>query len=221
MKVQRDEPAAPRLGAVLLAAGAGSRIGGRPKGLLELEGVPIVRRLVLALLHAGVDDVVVVLGHHAAAIAAAVAGLPVTLVHNPRPDDGPVSSQRLGLAALASTHDAVIMALVDQPLVNAADVSALITAFTQRPGEAAVIYPEVGGLRGNPVLLSAAVRAQILAAGAQMGCRQWQVAHPEATLPLVCGNHHYRVDIDTEADRARFERDTGRLLRWPVHLVAG
>src|SRR5262249_38729365 len=56
------------IGAVLLAAGAGARLGGRPKALLELGGVPLIMRQLIALSGAGIDELVVVLGHHADAI---------------------------------------------------------------------------------------------------------------------------------------------------------
>jgi len=204
------------VGAVLLAAGSGSRIGTRPKSLLELGGVPLIRRQLGALAGAGVDEVVVVLGHHAEAIAPALQALAVTIVRNPRPDDGQVSSQRLGLAALAGRLDAVIVALADQPLVEAQDITALIGAWKRRPEGAQVVYPEVGGERGNPVIFSSEVRQQILAAGAPVGCRQWQAAHPEAVAPFATGNRRYTLDIDTPEDLERFARETGQVLRWPA-----
>ena len=71
------------IGAVLLAAGAGSRLGHRPKALLELGGVPLIVRQCVALSGAGVDELVVVLGHHADAIEPAVAPFPITIVRNP------------------------------------------------------------------------------------------------------------------------------------------
>lgn len=204
------------VGAVLLAAGSASRLGHRPKCLLELDGVPLIRRLVSALAGAGIDDVVVVLGHHAGPIARVLHGCPVDVVHNPRPDDGPVSSQRLGLAALPGRLDAVLVALADQPLIDAADVAALVDAWRQRPAGIDVVFPQVDGERGNPVIFSASVRTQILAAGPDLGCRQWQAAHPQAVAPFITGNRHYRVDIDTPDDIARFEHDTGHALRWPA-----
>lgn len=204
------------LGAVLLAAGAGQRLGGRPKSLLELDGVPLIRHHVAALAEAGAQQTVVVLGHHAEHIAPALAGLNVRCVHNPRPQDGPVSSQRLGLAALGGPLHAVLMALADQPLVNAADIAALVTAFRQRPADTEVVYPEVQGQRGNPVVFTARVRQQILASAENIGCRQWQAAHPQAVAPWATGNRHYRVDIDTPEDLARFAQDGGPPLRWPA-----
>ncbi len=208
------------VGAVLLAAGAGSRLGHRPKCLLELGGVPLIRRQLIALSGAGVDEVVVVLGHHADLIDPVVQTFPVTVVRNPNPDEGQVSSQRIGLAALTGKLDAVIVALADQPLLNAQDITALIAAFKQRAEGVQVVFPQVGGERGNPVMFSSEVREQILAGQADVGCRQWQAAHAEAVLPFVTDNHRYKVDIDTPDDLERFARDTGHTLRWPAATVA-
>jgi molybdenum cofactor cytidylyltransferase len=207
------------IGAVLLAAGSGSRIGMRPKCLLELGGVPLIRRQLIALSGAGVDEVVVVLGHHADLIDRAVQTFPVTVVRNPNPDDGQVSSQRVGLAALSGKLDAVIVALADQPLLNAQDITALIGAFKKRPAGIQVVYPQVGDERGNPVIFSAEVLARILLGQANVGCRQWQAANAHAVQPFITDNRRYRVDIDTPEDLQRFERDTGHALRWPTTVA--
>jgi len=207
------------VGAVVLAAGAGSRLGRRPKCLLELGGVPLIRRTLIALSGAGVDEVVVVLGHHAELIEPVVAPFPVTLVRNPDPDAGQVSSQRFGLAALTGQLDAVLVALADQPLLNAQDVTALIGAYKRRPAGTSVVFPQVAGAPGNPVVFSTEVREQILAGDANVGCRQWRGAHPEAVAPFVTDNRRYRVDVDTPEDLERFARDTGHALRWPAALA--
>ena len=207
------------VGAVLLAAGSGSRMGHRPKSLLELGGVPLIRRQLIALSGAGVDEVVVVLGHHAQWIEPVVQTFPVTLVRNPRPDDGQVSSQRLGLAALSGRLDAVIVALADQPLIHAQDITALIGAYKKRPAQASVVFPQVQGQRGNPVIFSAEVREQILSGAANVGCRQWQAANGHAVAPFVTDNRRYRVDVDTPEDLEAFTRDTGHVLRWPAALA--
>lgn len=207
------------VGAVLLAAGAGSRMGHRPKALLELGGVPLIRRQLIALSGAGVDEVVVVLGHHADLIEPVVQAFPVTIVRNPNPDDGQVSSQRLGLQALTGKLDAVMVALADQPLIHAQDLTALIGAYKKRPAGSSFIFPQVNGEPGNPVIFSAEVREQILAGEANVGGRQWRSAHPEAAHAFVTDNRRYRVDVDTDEDLARFERETGHALRWPAALA--
>lgn len=209
------------VGAVLLAAGSGSRLGHRPKCLLELGGVPLVRRTLVALSGAGVDELVVVLGHHAAQVAPAVQDFPVTVVTNPAPDRGQVSSLRLGLAALSPKVDAVVVALSDQPLLGAQDITDLIGAYKKRPAEVQVVQPCVEGARGNPVVFGAAVRDAILAGDADVGCRQWQAAHPQQVLLWETANRRYRTDIDTEADIAALAARTGHQLRWPAHLGTG
>ncbi len=210
----------PAVGAVVLAAGAGSRLGGRPKCLLELGGEPLIARTLRALADAGVAPVVVALGHHADRVGPVVAPFGVTTVRNAEPDAGPVSSQRLGLAALGDGPDAVVVALADQPLVDAADVAALIDAYDRRAAGVSVVFPQVDGAPGNPVIFDAGVRAAILASDAAVGCRQWRDAHPWATAPWITANAHYRIDIDTPDDLARFERETGRALHWPADLQA-
>ena len=208
------------VGAVLLAAGAGSRMGGRPKALLELGGVPLILRQLIALSGAGIDELVVVLGHHAEQIEPLVQKFPVTLVHNLRPDEGQVSSQRLGLQALSSKLDAVLVALADQPLINEQDITALISAYKKRPQGASVVVPRVGGEPGNPVIFSASMRDQILSGGANVGCRHWRAAHPAEVASFDTDNRRFRLDVDTLEDIERFERDTGHALRWPAARTA-
>lgn len=207
------------VGAVLLAAGSGSRLGGRPKSLLELGGVPLIRRQLIALSGAGVDEVVVVLGHHGDAIEAAVCEFPVTLARNPNPDAGQASSVRTGLAALAGKLDAVIVALADQPLLSAQDFTALIAAYKQR-GDAAMVVPRVAGEPGNPVMFDIALREAWLAGDLNAACRQWREAHPERVRWFDTDNTRYRVDIDTPEDLLRFTERTGHTLRWPAALAA-
>ena len=202
------------VGAVLLAAGAGSRLGHRPKSLLELGGVPLIRRQLIALSGAGVDEVVVVTGHHVEAVEAAVQDFPVTLARNPSPDDGQASSVRIGLAALSSRLDAVMVALADQPLVNASDIGALIGAFKKRDG-AAMVVPRVGEAPGNPVIFESALRDEWLAGDVNAACRRWRDANPERVRWMDVDNPRYVIDIDTEEDLRRFAERTGHVLRWP------
>ena len=206
------------VGAVLLAAGSGSRLGGKPKSLLELGGVPLIRRQLIALSGAGVDEVVVVLGHHADAIEAVVRDFPVTLARNPAPDDGQASSVRIGLQALAGKLDAVVVALADQPMINAQDITDLISAFKKR-GAAQMVVPRVSGEPGNPVIFEAALRDEWLAGDVNAACRRWREANPERVHWFDTDNRRYRVDIDTPEDLERFTRETGHELRWPAALA--
>lgn len=207
------------VGAVLLAAGEAKRLGGRPKALLELAGVPLIRRNLVALSGAGVDEVVVVLGHRADEIEPAVCDFPVTLVRNPDYAKGQATSVRAGLAALSGKLDAIVVAVADQPLINTQDVAALIGAYKKRTS-GSILVPYVDGERANPIVLEAALREEILAGDVSFGCRQWSAQHPERIARFDTDNRHYRVDLDTPEDLQQFERRYGHALRWPTESLA-
>jgi molybdenum cofactor cytidylyltransferase len=209
-----------RVGGLVLAAGAGSRMGNRPKCLLQLNGMSLLERQLQALTQSGVRPIGVVLGHHAERVLqeGALARWSAQLVRNPQPEDGHVSSLRMGLKALPPGLDAVVVALADQPLIDAQAVQALLQAFAMRPVGTQLVQPSVQGLPGNPVVFSGAVMAQILAGNVDMGARQWQQAHPEAVYHWETPHGHYRLDVDNEADRQAFEQLTGQSLRWPHDL---
>lgn len=181
--------------------------------------MPLIRRLLIALADTGVTEVVLVLGHHAQAIEAATRDLPVTLARNPSPDEGQGSSLRIGLRALDGKLDAVIVALADQPLVNAQDIEALILAFKQR-GEAAMVVPRVAGEPGNPVIFEAALRDVWLAGNMNTAGHRWRDANPERVRWFDTANNHYRLDIDTPDDLLRFAARTGHELCWPSSVPA-
>ncbi len=198
-----------------MAAGAGARMGQRPKSLLELDGVPLICRQIMALREAGVAELVLVLGHHAQGIEAAVKALEVHVVINPDPDAGPVGSQRLGLQSLSGQSDAVLMALADQPLLDAADLRQLFQAFNQRRPGSALLYPRVDGQPGNPVIFTADVRTAMLTSPADVGCKQWRQAHTPQVQAFDCDNLHFVQDADTPEDIAALRRSSGRQLQWP------
>ena len=206
------------VGVVLLAAGSASRMGHRPKSLLELDGVPLIRRQLMALWGAGLEEVVVVFGHYAQRIEEAVQDLTITRVHNPDPGAGQVSSLRLGLQALSPKLDAVLVSLADQPLISSQDINDLIDAYKTRPTNTQVVQPTVDGLPSNPVMFTTQVRNEILAGDIHFGCRQWQSAHPEQVHAWVSHNLHYRTDVDTQEDIQALAELTGHRLIWPADL---
>jgi len=114
----------------------------------------------------------------------------------------------------------VLVALADQPLINSQDINDLIGAYKKRPEYTQVVQPTVDGLPGNPVMFSAEVREQILAGTANLGCRQWQSAHPEQVHAWVSANLRYRTDVDTPEDIQALAERTGHQLKWPVDLQA-
>jgi molybdenum cofactor cytidylyltransferase len=203
-----------RIGAVLLAAGSASRMGHRPKCLLEHGGQPIVRRQAQALLDAGVSPVVVVLGHYRDRVAAALDGLPVEHRVNPDPEAPQNASLHLGLAALPAGLDAVLVSLADLPLIGRPEIEALIAAWRQRPAGTAFVRPWVDGQPGHPVLLDASVRRDLLSGGPAMSGQQWAATHPAGVHRWVTDHPAYITDVDRPQDLDALAAQ-GIALRWP------
>lgn len=203
-----------RIGAVLLAAGEGKRMGGVAKPLIRLQGVPLIRRHLVALSGAGVDEVVVVTGYARVAIEAEVRSFPVTLAHNDAHAEGQEGSVRAGLAALNGAFDAVFVMPSDQPLIAAGDLTELIGAFKKRPA-GHVVVPVVDGQRGNPILLDEFAHAQILASCTNLACRHLIERQPELVHVHNTANTRFIADLDTVEDVQGLAERTGWRLELP------
>lgn len=204
-----------RIGAVLLAAGEGRRMGGVAKALIRLQGVPLISRHLVALSGAGVDEVVVVTGYARNAVEDQVRSFSVTLAHNEAYAQGQEGSVRAGLAALNGPFDAVFIVLSDQPLIAAGDLTELIGAFKKRPA-GHVVVPVVDGRRGNPILLDEVALAQILDSGTNLGCRHLIERQPELVHAHVTPNTRYIIDLDTVEDVQALAQRTGWRLELPA-----
>jgi nicotine blue oxidoreductase len=179
---------------ILLAAGAGSRIG-QPKALIDIGGEPLAARGVALLHEGGAAPVIVVTG------ATAVDMPGVITVHNPRWRTGMGSSLATGLATAPADSSAVVIALVDQPLVGPESVRRLIAAHLAGASVAVAAY---GGQPRNPVLLGREhwAEAAELAFG-DAGARRFLRAHPDLVTLVECGDTGSPDDIDTRADLDR------------------
>jgi molybdenum cofactor cytidylyltransferase len=204
-----------RVGAVVLAAGQGARMGGVAKSLIRLQGVALINRQLIALSGAGVDEVVVVTGHAREAVEAQVQTFPVTLAYNPAYADGQQGSVRVGLAALNGKFDVVFVVLADQPLIGSGDLTELIAAFKKRP-RGNVVVPVVDGQRGNPILLDDVARAQILESGTNLGCRNLIERQPELVYVHETANTRFVTDLDTLDDVQQLAQRTGWKLELPT-----
>ena len=202
-----------RIGAVLLAAGEGRRMGGVAKPLIRLQGVPLISRQLVALSGAGVDEVVVVTGHARHAVEDEVRSFVVTLAHNDAHADGQQSSVRVGLAALSGPFDAVIVMPADMPLIGASDLTELIGAFKKRPA-GHIVVPVVNGQRGNPIILGDQALARILASDTNLGCRHLIERQPELVHAYETTNARFVADLDTVEDVQELARRSG----WRVEL---
>ncbi|MFF4223918.1 NTP transferase domain-containing protein [Streptomyces abikoensis] len=187
---------------LLLAAGGGRRLGGRPKALLEFRGGLLVEHAVRVLREGGCAPVYVVVGAGAAEVRARLgATADVTLVENADWALGMGTSLRAGLAAPAAAADpatAVLVTLVDQPRVGAEAVARVLDAHRAGARLAAATY---GGERGHPVLLAREHWAGVArAADGDMGARAYLRQHAAAVRLVECADVASPDDVDTPDD---------------------
>ena len=189
---------APGTTAVLLAAGAGTRLGLGPKALLRFRGRTLVEVLADVLLAGGCREVVAVLGADAATVRAGTDLRRHRIIDNPDWDTGMGSSFRFGVAA-AAPADHVLIALVDQPGLSAETVARVLASH--RPGRvtaAAYRGPDGTLRRGHPLLLDASLRSEALeTATGDAGARFFLQAHPELIDLVDCSDLSGGEDLDS------------------------
>jgi nicotine blue oxidoreductase len=183
---------------LVLAAGSGSRLG-RPKALVRLDGELLVERACRTLAEGGCAALVVVLGAAADEVCErAVLPAAATVIRNPDWPTGMGSSLRAGLAALPAGAGAVVIGLVDQPLVRPEAIRRLAAAWRAGAVAAVATY---GGEPRNPVLLTRPILAEVAAsATGDRGARAWLRRHPALVHQVACDDAGDPADIDTPAE---------------------
>jgi molybdenum cofactor cytidylyltransferase len=188
--------------AVILAAGASRRMGS-PKALLPVAGGIFASRIIRAFHAAGVDDVTLVTGDDHEAIAAALRALSLSpaprIVRNPDPSRGQLSSLWTGMdAALGPDSEALLVTLVDVPLIEPATVARVIEVW--RAARAPIVRPARGDQHGHPVLFDAALFDALRAAPLDAGAKAVVRAFADRIVNVPVDDDGCLVDVDTPDD---------------------
>jgi molybdenum cofactor cytidylyltransferase len=208
----REEPVAGgahQVAAVVLAAGRSTRMGGPNKLLAEIAGKPLVRIAAEGALASRAKPVIVVTGHQRERVEAALAGLPLKLVHNPDFADGLATSVRVGIATVPSGADGALICLGDMPQVDAALINRLIDAFDPEQGALGVV-PSINGKRGNPVLWSRRFFPDLMAIEGDVGARRLIGRYGEAVIEVPVTGKAAFTDVDTEEALAGLKAEIER-----------
>lgn len=153
---------------IILAAGGSQRLG-RPKQLLNWQGVPFIRCVAQNALEAGLEPLVVVTGADSEQIEEVISDLPVIFVNNIEWQSGMSSSMKAGLSALPETCDSAMFLLADQPQISPHLISQLLERYAKN--RASITAPRVNDRRGNPVLFSRKTFKALLAVTGDQGGR--------------------------------------------------
>ena len=201
------------IGAVILAAGASTRMG-RCKALLPLGQGLAIERTIAAFTFAGVGCVVVVVRPDAVELTSLLHDLGLAYVVNPTPAAGMMSSLRAGLAALNPGLRAFFVHPADIPLIAPATLLRLVQAFDTAADQGCLaVSPTHRGCKGHPPLLAAALRTSLLAWNGETGLRGFLAGLADAWRTVECGDAAILQDMDTAADYRRLlglERELAR-----------
>jgi molybdenum cofactor cytidylyltransferase len=194
--------------AIVLAAGRSRRMGGPNKLLETVGGRPLVRIATEAALASRADPVIVVTGHQADQVRAALAGLDVRLVHNPDYFEGLSTSLRAGIDALPETAGAALVCLADMPGVTPQVIDRLIDAHDPS-GSKLIAVPTVKGKRGNPVLWSRRFFPALSTIRGDTGARHLIGENADAVVEVEMDERAVLSDVDTPAALSRLRRAHG------------
>lgn len=179
---------------LLLAAGSSSRLG-RPKQLIEFDGETLIRRAANALINAGCEPVIVVLGSEVELSKQQLNGLNVRIAENAAWQTGMSSSIREGMShVILENVDGVLISVCDQPQVTAGHLQTLATRFAET--HAAVTAAEYDNILGVPAVFSRELFDDLMNLTGDKGARDLIRNHPAVSVSMP----EAAFDIDTEAD---------------------
>lgn len=184
------------ISAIVLAAGTGSRFGGT-KQIVEIRGKPLAQHAIDAAIAAGVDEVIVVLGHDAEVVRAALhLSGPTRWVVNHRYASGMASSLATGLSHADSASEAAVVLLGDQPGITAQHVRALLEAFGARRSPIVRLAFRSGP---GPSLIARELWGDVSSLQGDTGARELIERRPELVEAVDMGGDA-PVDVDTPED---------------------
>jgi molybdenum cofactor cytidylyltransferase len=186
---------APRVAALVLAAGSSTRMGSN-KLLADIHGEAMIARTVRRIAASSVEQVVVVTGHQADDIRSALSDQNVKLVHNAEFAQGLSTSLRVGVAALQESCDAILICLGDMPLIDARDVNRMIAAFNPTEHRS-IVVPVHGRTFGNPVLWGAEHFNALMACEGDRGARGLLEKLKDEAVEIPVEHEGVVLDADT------------------------
>ena len=189
--------------AVLLAAGRSERMGRNNKLLLNVDGIPLVRKSAINILNSNVTSMTVVTGFDENKIVNALSGLNVNFVKNINFREGLSSSLKAGLANITPTPSAVIICLADMPKIQPEHINQLIENFDPLKGWE-ICIPTNNGKRGNSVLIGSRFFPYIFETSGDFGAKQVMKQHSDKIVEVEIGTSDIHFDIDTQDEYENF-----------------
>ena len=199
---------APKIAAILLAAGRSRRMGRVNKLLEDIYGIPMVARVADALRASRADPVIAVTGHEAERVGAALRKHGFVRVHNPDYADGLSTSLVAGLGELPPDRDGFLVCLGDMPTLAPEIIDRLIAAFSPEDGRR-ICVPTFNGKRGNPVLWDRSFAESMTELKGDVGAKHLIGENEDVVAEVAMDDAAVLSDIDTPAALAQLRAKIG------------
>jgi molybdenum cofactor cytidylyltransferase len=195
--------------AIILAAGVSRRFGASNKLLADIDGVPLIRHVSIRVLASRAGHVIVVTGHEEDKIQAALAGIDVTCVNNPKHLDGMSTTVAAGIKALPAGAQTALITPGDLPEISAQLIDRLIAIAVASRGER-IVYPTLPtGEQRNPVLWPRRYFAELAALSGDSGARGLIKKYEAESLPVQMESLDAFADIDRPEDLDAWRKKRG------------
>ena len=194
---------AVRVAGVVLAAGTSSRMG-RNKLLLDVGGEPLVKRVVRTAVDAGLDPVIVVLGHEAAEVTRAIGDVPHRETTNERFAESPRYSLQCGIASVPGDCVGAVVLLGDMPFVTKEMVREISSKVGERGPQGRgplLVVSRYGDVQAPPTFYSFSLFEEI--SRLSSGCGKKVVEGHLASAAVLSWPAEVLADVDVESDYAR------------------
>jgi molybdenum cofactor cytidylyltransferase len=185
----------PHIAIVLLAAGASTRLG-RPKQLLSLNGITLLRRTAEMALHSTAESVHIVLGYKSDSMKAELKNLPVRIIENLRWQEGISTSLCTGLTSLSETIEAAVVVLCDQPKLSMIYLDKIIKTYidTQAP----IVASKYAGTVGVPALFNRKIFPELLSLKGDQGAKSVIERYSKTRVEIDFPGGEFDIDVDVD-----------------------
>ena len=185
---------------IILASGFSQRMN-KNKLLLEVEGIPLVERVIKAVKSSNIDKCVLIYQKDEIKEIAYTHG--IRAVHNPYADEGQSAAVKIGVKSSHPDTDGFIFFVGDQPYLNPSTINKLIDEFQKEKDT--IVVPLYNGKRGNPVIFPSTLKEDLLRLDGDNGGRKIIEEKEERVKLVTIENGIEGKDIDTEEDYIKLE----------------
>ncbi len=184
---------------IILASGFSERMG-RDKLLCNIDGVPLVERVVKAARGSRLDEILMV--YRSAAVKEIAGRYDIKTVYNDRAGEGQSAAIKKGLEAASPDMTAFMFMVGDQPFLDTDTIDTLIDTFTA--GKHKIVVPVYAGRRGNPVIFAASLKQMLLGIAGDKGGRVIIEKMSGQVQEVAIDQARLGIDIDTESDYRKY-----------------